>query len=388
MTDCTDRAGGMTIGLDLGDKWSQLCVLDAGGEVVEEGRVPTTDSAMRKCFRSRAAARVALEVGSHCRWISAVLEECGHEVIVANPRKLRMISENDKKNDRADAEILARVARVDAKLLAPIHLRGPRAQNHLSILRARDALVAARTQLVNHARGAVKCTGARLPSCSTDSFAAKAADSIPAALEPALSPVIATIKGLTATIRLYDKSIESACEAEYPETQRLQQVAGVGPVTALTYVLTIEDPTRFKKSRTVGSYLGLTPREKQSGDRNPELKISKAGDVAVRRLLICAAHYILGPFGPDTDLRRFGLELAERGRKNAKKRAIVAVARKLAVLLHRLWVSGADYDPLRQGREEAHQRGKDGTARLAERVGARSARGRPDHAIEMTTTNV
>lgn len=124
-------------------------------------------------------------------------------------------------------------------------------------------------------------------------------------------------------------------------------MAGVGPVTALTYVLTIDDPARFRKSRAVGSYLGLACRRSQSGDKDPELRITKAGDPALRFLLVQAAHYILGPFGPDTDLKRWGLALATRGRKNARKRAVVAVARKLGVLLHRLWVTGTVYEPLR-----------------------------------------
>ena len=149
-------------------------------------------------------------------------------------------------------------------------------------------------------------------------------------------------------IQVYDERIEKLGREKYGHTELLRQVKGVGPLTSLAYVLTLENPDRFAKSRDVGPYLGLVPKQEESGDSQPQLGISKAGDVMLRRLLVGSAHYILGPFGPDTDLRRYGLRLCERGGKNAKKRAAVAVARKLAVLLHRLWISGEVYEPLRQ----------------------------------------
>jgi len=281
-----------------------------------------------------------LEAGTHSAWVSRLLREFGHETFVANPRQLRLIPGNVRKSDRADAEALARVARIDPKLLAPIQHRGPSAQLHLSALRTRDALVAARTKLVNHARGAVKAFGHRLPCCSANSFHRKAAESLPDGIRAALSEVLEVIAVLTSKIGQFDRDIERVCRRVYPETQLLRQVAGVGPVTALTFVLTLEDPERFRHSRTVGAYVGLIPKTSASGKRDPELQITKAGDSALRRLLVTAAHYVVGPFGPETDLRRWGLSLAARGRKNAKKRAIVAVARKLAVLLHHVWRTG------------------------------------------------
>lgn len=145
----------------------------------------------------------------------------------------------------------------------------------------------------------------------------------------------------------YDRQVETLAATRHPETTALRQVPGVGALTALSYVLTLEDPARFPKSRAVGSYLGLRPKQRDSGESTPALRISKRGDAHLRRLLVGSAHYILGPFGPDTDLRRWGLTLAARGGTNAKKRAVVAVARKLAVLLHRLWVTGEVYEPLR-----------------------------------------
>jgi transposase len=221
------------------------------------------------------------------------------------------------------------------------------------LIRSRDALVASRTQLVNHVRHQVKVWGARLPKCSTESFANKVADHLPDGLQLALAPIVEQVGRLTQQIREYDRQVERLCRDEYPETERLRQVAGVGPLTALCFVLTLEDPTRFARGRDVGAYLGLVPRRHESGARSPELRITKAGDATLRRLLVGAAHYVLGPFGPDTDLRTWGLELAKRGRKNAKKRAVVATARKLAVLLHALWKSPEPYEPQRASRQAA-----------------------------------
>lgn len=340
------------VGLDLGDKYSQLAVIDLEGELLEETRLPTSKAAFKRKFELLPVSRIGMEVGTHSRWASQLIEEAGHEVLVANARKLRAIYSNPRKGDQADAETLARLARVDPKLLSPIQHRSPEAQADLSLIRSRDGLVRSRTLLINHARGSVKACGSRLPSCSADSFHYKVQEAVPAVLEPAILPILDTIAALTEKIRDYDRQIEELCKESYPETRLLQQVAGVGPLTALTFVLTLEDPGRFHKSREVGPALGLVPRRDQSGEQDPQRHITKTGDTYLRRLLVGSAQYILGPFGPDCDLRRWGLKLAERGGKNAKKRAVVAVARKLGILLHRLWKTGEVYDPFYQSRGE------------------------------------
>ena len=275
-----------------------------------------------------------------------MLEELGHEVVVANPRMLRLIHGDRNKDDRLDAEKLCLLADYNPQLLAPVTHRSAEAQADVAVIRARDGLVAARTKLINHVRGAVKSIGERLPSCSAPSFASHAACNLPEALREALEPLVRQIGEMTVTVREYDKKIV-ALGVKHSETKRVQQVSGVGPITALAYVLLIGNPMRFRKSRDVGAYVGLVTRRSQSGSCDPELRITKAGDRLLRRLLVQSAQYILGPFGPSSDLRTWGLALAGRGRKNAKKRAVVATARKLSVLLHRLLVSGDTYEPSR-----------------------------------------
>jgi transposase len=339
----------MTIGLDLGDTYSHYKVLDGTGEVVAAGRVRTTLEALREQFGGMEPARIAVEAGTHSPWVSRLLSSLKHEVLVANPRQIPLIYENTKKSDKTDPENLARVARLDPKLLKAIQHRSEADQASLAILRSRDSLVAARTQLINHVRGSVKATGRRLPSCSGPSFHQTASEAIPDELKPALLPVLEAIRVLTRQIHQHDKSIErDLCNNQYPATKILRQVPGVGPITALAFILVLQDPRRFKTSRAVGSYLGLVPRRDDSGEQSPQLRITKAGDGFLRRLMVSAAQYILGPFGPDNDLRAFGGALASRGGKNAKKRAVVAVARKLSVLLHRLWITGEVYEPLRE----------------------------------------
>jgi len=339
----------LTVGVDLGDQWSHYCILGLEGETLAEGQLRTTQQDVAEFFRALNAARVAMEVGTHSAWVREVICSYGHEVLVANPRLMEGSKRRKRKNDRIDANKLARLGRVDPESLHPIEHRSAEVRQDLVMLRARDALVAARTELINATRGLVKSMGARLPKCSSPSFAQKVEEAVPAQVREALLPLVHMTAALSDCINGYDEKIEKLASEKYGHTGLLRQVKGVGPITALAYVLTLENPERFVKSRDVGPYLGLVPKQEDSGESQPQLGISKSGDTMLRKLLVGSAHYILGPFGPDTDLRRYGLRLCERGGKNAKKRAAVAVARKLAVLLHCLWVSGEVYEPLRQG---------------------------------------
>lgn len=341
-----------TIGMDLGDKFSHLYVIEADGEVSEQTRVKTTKRGMTTYFERCPRSRVAMEVGTHSRWVSVLVSGFGHEVLVANARKLRAIYENDNKTDLSDPQLLAEIARVQPSLLRPIQHRGESAQSVRAVIHARDCLVSARTKLINHIRGTVKGTGERLTTCSAESFC-RHLDELPDQRREALEPLMDVIATMTQKIRDYDRKIAELGQTAFPETELLRQIGGVGPVTALAFVSTIEDPNRFPQTRKVGSALGLRPRLDQSGQTDKQLRITKAGDGLLRRLLVSCAQYILGIHGPDTDLRRWGLKLAERGGKNGKKRAIVAVARKLAVLMLTLWKTKAVYEPLRLANRQA-----------------------------------
>jgi transposase len=332
----------ITVGLDVGDRFSHYCMLNPDGEVMEEGRVRTSEEVLRRHFEGEPRQRIAMECGTHSPWISRVLRSLGHQVIVANTRKLQAISANESKNDRADAEMLARLAYSDPQLLSPIQHRSVERQQDLNLIHARDTLVRARTMLINSVRGLVKSAGGRLPAASSESFAARVCSAVPAELKRATQPLLQQIAVLTVEIRGLDQAIEKLAE-RYPEIQILRTAPGVGPVIAATYVLTLDQADAVTSSRGAGAFLGLRPKQSQSGDSDPQHRITKTGNIYLRRLLVQAAHYILGRFGSDSALRRWGLKLAACGGQRGKKRAIVAVARKLAVILHCMWRTGQRY---------------------------------------------
>lgn len=336
----------ITIGMDLGDKINLVCVLDNAGTIKQSISLENTMKAIKTFYKNYKGATVAIEAGTHSPWISRLLTSIGCNVLVGNPRKLRVIWESDSKTDVRDAEMLARIARFDPNLLHPIQHKGEQVQADLALLHSRDLLVRNRSSQINHVRGTVKSFGERLPSCSTECFHKKVVSHIPQELQQSIEPVLVLIEQMTKQIREFDKEIEEISNERYPETELLRQIKGVGPLTALAYILTLESPEKFQKSRQVGPYLGLTPRRDQSGETDKQLRITKAGSPFLRKLLINSAQYILGPFGEDCKLQRFGLRMASRGGKNAKRKAVVAVGRKLSVLLHRLWKFGEIYDPL------------------------------------------
>lgn len=333
----------ITVGIDLGDRHSYYSMIDERGEVVEQGRIATTAAALQKNFAGRGQMRIAIETGTHCLWVSRLLQEMGHEVIVADARRLALISRSQKKSDERDSELLARLARVDPTLLHPVTLRSEENQKDLQLLKSREGLVRARTQLVCTVRGIFKARGIQLKSCSTPAFSQRVREQISKSERAEVESLLEIIQQLSKQIRGYDRKIERLCKARYPETELLRQISGVGPVTSLAFVLILKSPHLFTKNRDAGPYLGLCPRRDQSGDNDPELRISKAGDRFLRCLLVNCAQYIMR--GPDCDLREFGERIAAKGKKKARKRAVVAVARKLAVLLLRLWRTGEVYDP-------------------------------------------
>jgi transposase len=334
---------GFTLGLDLGDRTHHVCVLDPAGNLVREASLPNTRPALQQLLADFPRSTVALEAGTHSPWISRYLTDLGATVLVANPRKLHAISRSERKCDRRDAQMLARLARVDAQLLAPIQHGSAQAQHDLLGLKLRDALVRTRVSLINAVRFTLKSLGHAVRNPSSESFHKQV--EIPADCLPVVQPLLTVLEKISAEIKAMERDLVTRSKTSYPATQRLQQISGVGPLTALCFVLKIGDPKRFSRSRDVGAYLGLCPRRDQSGGTDKQLRISKCGDSLLRRLLVSAAHYVLGPFGPACALREHGQRLTGTGSAREKKRAVVAVARKLAVLLLSLWKYGTDYEP-------------------------------------------
>lgn len=347
MTSNSSGSTSVTIGLDVGDRHSELCVVDTAGTVARRATVPTTADGLTRALAPYARARVVLEVGTHSPWVSRHLRPQGDDVVVANPGHVRRIGGVVRKSDGIDAELLARLGRADPALLRPIVHRGAGVQRDRALLRVRDHVVRMRTGLILQARGLAKALGTRLPRCGAKAFAMRMRAAGVDAVFPGMDTVCEVVAVLTQQVKTLNAMVARVTHERYPETARLRQVTGVGPITALAYVVTLEDPRRIARSRNVGPYLGLSPKRYQSGTIDRALGITKAGDVFMRRTLVQAAQYILGPFGPDTALRRFGLRLMARGGRAARKRAVIAVARKLAVLLHRLWISGERDEPLR-----------------------------------------
>jgi transposase len=331
-----------TIGIDLGDKMSRYCIVNQDGEAVEEGSFRNQVSSLETHFAGEPR-RIALEAGGQSAWISRELKRLGHEVIVANARELKWITASDTKNDPVDARKLALLARANVHLLAPVEHRTAEQQAELAVVRTRDAILRARTLLINSARGIAKGFGVRLPKSITSTFGKRALVDLPVTLRAPLEGLLGQIDALTQQIENYDQQV-SQLAGQHPEVNRLTSIPGVGPLTAVTFVLTLGRPERFPHSRDVAGFLGLRPKQRQSGACDPKLGISKSGDPYLRKLLVQCAHHVLGHWGKDSALRRWGLAKTEGGKK-ATLRAIVAVARELSVLLHRLWVSGEFYKP-------------------------------------------
>jgi len=344
---------GRYVGIDLGDTKSRVCTVDKLGQVVSEEWLATTPEAFFKRFGGRTNLHIAMEVGTHSRWASEVLLRCGHGVIVADARQLALITNSNAKSDKRDARTLAQLVWADPRLLSPIRHRAEELQRDLTLIRQRDNLVETRTRLINSVRGVVKASGARLPDCLTGNFPQQVAEAIPEPLRAALAPTLEIIDQVNEQIYACDITLEHWARTRYSESAgRLTQVGGVGTLTALAFLLTVGDKERFSRSRDIGSFLGLRPRLEQSGDSHPQLRITKAGDGYLRKTLVQCAQHIVGPFGQDSDLRRWGLKMVAdgNGSKRAKQRAVVGVARRLAVLLMSLWKSGESYDPLRHSR--------------------------------------
>ena len=334
----------ITIGLDLGDRRHTYYVWDGAGKMAREGSLGNTREQLATMARSYPGATVVMEAGTHSPWVSRFLQELGLRVIVANPRKTRAIYQNERKSDRRDAMMLARLARMDPTLLHPVEHGSQEAQQDMLQLKLRDSLVRARVALINAVRFTLKSLGYPVSNPSSERFHKLVLSEVPESIGEMIAHNVAALAELTQRIKALDVSISRLAAERYPETIYLQQVSGVGPITSLYFVLKVGTPGRFQRTRDIGAFLGLCPRRDQSGETDKELRISKCGDQYLRGLLVNAAQYILGPFGTDSALGEHGLRLAQEGTARAKKRAVVAVARKLAVLLLTLWKSREPYE--------------------------------------------
>ena len=343
--DAAAKAG-VTIGMDMGDRTHKAVVLGADGRETERREVANTEAEVGAFLGRHPGATLAIETGTHCRWVGALATRLGLRVLTANARKTEMIWKSSRKNDWRDAEMLAKVARTDASLLHPVKLRGAGDQRLMRLAKAREALVRCRTALVNQVRGFCKAEGVRLRKCSAESFASLKGD-LPAEVADAARHLFGALKEISAKIRAYDGALEAALmRMRREDAELVMQIPGVGPVTAAVFLAAVGDVKEFGgKPRDAGPFLGLAPRQAQSGASDPQMRISKEGNAMARKLLVVAANHIMGPFGKDSDLRRHGMRIAERGGKSGRRRAKVAVARRLAVTMMAMLRDRAAYRP-------------------------------------------
>jgi hypothetical protein len=216
----------LTIGLDLGDRWSFYCVLDEAGKIILEQKVATTPEAIKQTFGKIPRSLIAMETGTHSPWVSRLLTELGHEVLVAHAQKVELITKSNRKDDRHDARTLARLARIDPELLGPVRHRSAKAQIHLTVIRARAELVSARTALVNAARGLAKSYGERLHKCGTQQVSRELAAALSTELRDVLEPLLREVESLNERIKEYDERMEKIAKEVYPEVSLLKQVKG------------------------------------------------------------------------------------------------------------------------------------------------------------------
>jgi transposase len=341
MNECSTK---LFIGMDVSEEKIEIFILPTDGKGVN-GSIGNNPADINKFLDKfdPSEITIAMETGTHSPWLNELMEAKGIKTYVANARKLRMIYTSDKKSDERDAEMLARIAKFDPKLLSPIEHRDKKSRINLSVIKSRDVLVRSRTTMMNSARGQLRSFGIKTTTLKPSSFTQSAYKILPPELKESLEGLLNQIRLLELEIKKYDKKIDKLCKT-YTETQKLRQVKGVGPLVALTYVLTIYNPKRFKSGNRLASYIGLVPKRKQSGEMDKQLGITKTGDALLRKLMIQSANYILGPFGEECDLRDFGMKIMARGGNIAKKKAKVAVARKLSKLLLKLWTTDEKYD--------------------------------------------
>lgn len=335
----------ITIGLDLGNTFNKAVGLDAGGRVLFQEDLRNDPEAMEAFFNAHPGATVGMETGTHCRWIAALAAACGCEPVVGNARQLRLVFKSSRKNDWKDALKIAQICRADKSLFHPVTLRDDEHHRLYQLVRQRALLVGQRTQLVNAVRGFCKAGGVRLPKCDARSFASRAASLLPEGTRRDLKPLLDALAGLAAQIAAADAILEEYLDKHFPrESALLQTVPCVGPVTGAAFIALVPDPHRFRSAREAGPYFGLVPKQDQSGETDRPCEITREGNMLMRTMLVNVANLILRDAAPDTALKRFGLRLCGRGGgKVARRKAKVALARKLAVVMLAMLRSGEPF---------------------------------------------
>ena len=325
----------------MSDRTTKICVMTKaeGGErrIVVETTCATTkagfEEALSKFDRSWP---VVFETGTHCRWMDRLFKEMGFKTIVGNPGKIPSITKSNTKNDRNDARELARLAIADPAMLHPVFLRDEVYQQMLRFHHARNVLLSQRTQTINQIRGFAKSMGYRIECSSTEKFHELSKADWPRELEECAWPLMGVLKTVNLKIKAYDRLIERLAERpEFkPMVERVRVVYGVGVIGSTVFVAAIGGrPDRFDHTRDIGAYLGMIPKQDQSGDIDKQCHVTKAGSPFMRRLLVESAQMILHAESIDTDLKAKGLRMCLRGAKIAKRKAVTAVARSLAVLM-------------------------------------------------------
>lgn len=356
-----------TIGIDVSDRTSKICVMqkmpDGERRIVIETTCATTregfSEALSKLDRSWP---IAFETGTHCRWMDRHFKSLGFTTFIANPGKVPSISKSTTKNDRNDARELARLAIADVAMLHPVKLRDEVYQQMLRYHRGRNELICVRTKLISQLRGFAKSIGFRIEDCSTERFHKLSKGDWPVDLETVAWPLMDVIEVVNLKIKAFEKSIKDL--SEQPEfkgmVDRVRLVYGVGDIGATAFVAAIGGyPDRFEHSRDAGCYLGLVPKQDQSGDKDKQLHITRAGSCLVRTVLIECAGVVLQSNAKETDLKLKGLRISMNGGLIARKKARTAVARGLAVtMLALLKNPDREYIPLseegRRGFERYH----------------------------------
>jgi transposase len=328
------------IGLDLHKRESQLCILSVDGEI-QERRIQTSRARFTAVLGGRAPARVLLEASTESEWVARHLESLGHEVIVADPNFAPMYATRRRgvKTDRRDARTLAEACRLGA--YRAIH-RVSATQRHVRAqLVVRDALIRTRTRYVSVVKALTRREGLRLPPGNPVHTEAKlAALALPAPLVTELAPLRVVLEPLNVQIATADDRLTAVAAAD-PRVARLRTAPGIGPVTAVAFVATLDVVTRFASAHQLEAYLGLTPREYSSGEQQHRGRISKTGSPRMRALLVEAAWRVLrSPQAAAAPLRAWAERIALRRGRSV---AAVALARRLAGILYAMWRDDAEY---------------------------------------------